>query len=69
MSIREQGKHDVDPRARLVLQGLYRDMAGAPVDFVYRELVARLRAEDLRESSIDELWEYADAISDGTVMR
>ena len=61
----EQAQHDVDPMTRQVINDLDRDMAGAPVQFVYRELVVRLRAEGLRDSSIDELWEYADAISDG----
>jgi len=57
--------HDLDPATRQVIHVLDTEMAGAPVDFVYRELVVRLRAEGLHESSIEELWKYADAISDG----
>ena len=56
----------VDPATRQVIVEVAMDMAGAPVEFVYRELVRRLRGDGLPEGSIEDMWNHADAISDGT---
>jgi len=50
---------------RLSVRAVSAEMAGQPVDRVFRALNARLHAGGVARDS-EEVWEYADSISGGT---
>jgi hypothetical protein len=56
---------EADLVAPMVVRAVNEDMSGRPVDKVYRVLNARLHAGGASLAT-DEVWELADAISDGT---
>jgi hypothetical protein len=63
----QESRRRSDQIAQVVVRFVNADMTGRPVDQVYRALNARLHAADVALDS-EEVWEYADLISDGTWM-
>jgi hypothetical protein len=60
-----QDQSRVDQLVELSVRAVSAEMAGQPVDKVFRALNARLHAGGVARDS-EEVWEYADSISDGT---
>ena len=60
----EESRSRADQIVQVSVQAVDAEMAGEPVDKVYRTLNARLHAGGVARDS-EELWEYADSISEG----
>jgi hypothetical protein len=59
------GRGATDHMTVMVVRSVAADMAGVPVDRVYRVLNARLHASGAAPDE-DEIWAHATAISDGS---